>query len=572
MWQPDTEVTSCACGARFSLFVRRHHCRLCRKVYCDNCTLQRAFIPSFIQTVEETTKVRLCSTCFHACEETTRSEPLVRVMALLPVGVKTLGNLALNKTWWRANKTLLRVYRNLPLKMPFDRFSRLETCLLKTHLHRVGGHPSWDLQVVRALKCTPAPRTCTCAEIGCKTCPPRNIVFELLTTFPNTHLLRTPSVATWLGEKYMHMPAADIIMYMPWWLRRSLTPSAQRFLETYLLPRCSRRSVAYAFYFECKLYSDPVYASMATRMLEMHPDHKKDILRTETLVEYVNGLVRGERHIVDLPARVPYDPSLLVHSISEPKKLSSATAPSVVVFHTNNGVRRILVKNESMEKDRLVMVAAHLVETLCHTRCVQYPVFVTKNVGWVQMLDDAKTLHELRQGLSSHVFNEFATSKIRVVRRRFINSAIGACVLSYLLGVGDRHLENMVVSHGEIAHVDFSYLLGHDPKLSIDIRITTPMVLLMGGAESVDYAFFVKGVTDAFAKLRDHAGLWYALLTYLEGEFRLADIQRHVTEKLMSSLQDGEATMRIVDIVKHSSNTWRHSMSDLTHQIFQMDF
>ena len=34
---------------------------------------------------------------------------------------------------------------------------------------------------------------------------------------------------------------------------------------------------------------------------------------------------------------------------------------------------------------------------------------------------------------------------VRCVRNRFIRSAIGACILS-LLGVGDRHLQNMVVS------------------------------------------------------------------------------------------------------------------------------
>tara|TARA_B100000683_G_scaffold190956_1_gene184085 strand:- start:472 stop:864 length:393 start_codon:yes stop_codon:yes gene_type:complete len=130
----------------------------------------------------------------------------------------------------------------------------------------------------------------------------------------------------------------------------------------------------------------------------------------------------------------------------------------------------------------------------------------------------------------------------------------------------------MVVSNGEIAHIDFSYLLGHDPKLQMDIRITPPMVLMMGGEASEDYSRFVTNISSSFQKIRKHTGLWYALMTYLSSNFSLAEIQDHIQRKLMPGMKEAEATMRIVDIIKHNSNTWRHSVSDITHQIFQMDF
>ena len=44
------------------------------------------------------------------------------------------------------------------------------------------------------------------------------------------------------------------------------------------------------------------------------------------------------------------------------------------------------------------------------------------------------------------------------LRERFIKSVAAACVLSYVLGVGDRHLENMLVTDdGKLVHVDFFY-------------------------------------------------------------------------------------------------------------------
>ena len=75
-------------------------------------------IPSFIQTRSEHLDVRLCDTCMEKCTETNKSEPLVRVMALLPVDMSDICLLTLNKRWTHAVNTLLRVYRHIPRKMP----------------------------------------------------------------------------------------------------------------------------------------------------------------------------------------------------------------------------------------------------------------------------------------------------------------------------------------------------------------------------------------------------------------------------------------------------------------------
>ncbi|KAJ2725973.1 hypothetical protein GGI07_000901 [Coemansia sp. Benny D115] len=46
-WEPDNAAQSCrACSKRFSLFLRRHHCRRCGLLFCVSCSSKRALLAS----------------------------------------------------------------------------------------------------------------------------------------------------------------------------------------------------------------------------------------------------------------------------------------------------------------------------------------------------------------------------------------------------------------------------------------------------------------------------------------------------------------------------------------------
>lgn len=59
-WKADDAVSSCeSCGAVFSLFHRRHHCRCCGGIFCSTCTDQTFVIPTYPSLIAQ----RVCREC-----------------------------------------------------------------------------------------------------------------------------------------------------------------------------------------------------------------------------------------------------------------------------------------------------------------------------------------------------------------------------------------------------------------------------------------------------------------------------------------------------------------------------
>ncbi|ETV98668.1 hypothetical protein H310_08773 [Aphanomyces invadans] len=55
-WVPDSQRTACAaCTAKFHVFNRKHHCRVCGEVICGTCSRIMAFHSSH--------RLRVCVTC-----------------------------------------------------------------------------------------------------------------------------------------------------------------------------------------------------------------------------------------------------------------------------------------------------------------------------------------------------------------------------------------------------------------------------------------------------------------------------------------------------------------------------
>jgi hypothetical protein len=60
VWQPDAAAPVCSsCQSKFSFTKRRHHCRACGKIFCDECCREKAKLPHLGYSSRE----RVCLDC-----------------------------------------------------------------------------------------------------------------------------------------------------------------------------------------------------------------------------------------------------------------------------------------------------------------------------------------------------------------------------------------------------------------------------------------------------------------------------------------------------------------------------
>ena len=119
-------------------------------------------------------------------------------------------------------------------------------------------------------------------------------------------------------------------------------------------------------------------------------------------------------------------------------------------------------------------------------------------------------------------------------------------VLSYVLGIGDRHLNNvMITGDGRIFHIDFSFLFGSNPKPMSKYVVFTKDML----QATKDPEYFINQCVDKFLIIRCRIDEFMPLLYLIETRDKLADFFR---SQLFLDLSSEEAGIKFKERLKQS--------------------
>ena len=182
---------------------------------------------------------------------------------------------------------------------------------------------------------------------------------------------------------------------------------------------------------------------------------------------------------------------------------NSASRPFVLPIEATNGqMYHLLLKKDDLHIDELIIKCIKIAKYFLVNELgddyhlVTYNVLPINNIyGLIEIVPNAKTIYEITQTnttLLHYVMDQNPEETVNTIRTRFMKSCAVYCVLTYLFGIGDRHLNNiMMTSQGCLFHIDYSFILGSDPKpIAPHLRITDEMLDFLGGIESNYYHQF----------------------------------------------------------------------------------
>ena len=639
IWIPNDKIKKCfKCNIEFGLLTRKHHCRICGRIFCSNCSKwnvkKNEFIlstsppESFFKTLHESVfdknNLKTCLDCNKQVKITFHCKDLLTLFINLPLTIMDLLSLrSVNKKWMENINYIISIYRSIQYKLPREKYTIIEKDFLWTHRYEFKNHYTWITKcltsnndkgvekinsLIKYYNTSTKPIYC-CNNILCNSICKNNCNAEnILEMGFYIDLNKYKCIQEYMIELLRKKNEDFYRLLMPW-----LVELSKKYLKLgeMLAYQCAiNQELFYSFYFETKYYINTLNNEDNKNLKIMMdtinrcspPDFINDIRKTEELIKLVNLILQSSESkrknivtdwfIQNGEAKLPWHPhykciNIDVYNI---KQVDSSTRPYIIplkiVTHYNNVyTKNILVKNEDLRKDKLTMYISKWLSYICNSNMIltTYNILpYTENYGWIEIIENAITLYDIKykknMTLQNYIMDLNPKETIENLRNNFINTCVSSCVLCYILGVGDRHTENIIINkYGELVHIDFSYIMGEDPKnIEVEMKITPDMLNMLGGKNSKHFIKFKKLCSYVYKIIRKRSSLWYILLTFLA--FNKPEIypyydnykfiKKYVIKKLIPGEFDEEGSMQITEIVEKSSNSsMLEQLSDISHII-----
>lgn len=318
-----------------------------------------------------------------------------------------------------------------------------------------------------------------------------------------------------------------------------------------------------------------------------------------------SALLRQQLESVTLPDefQLPLSPHLFFRGLNVEKcrVMNSKKAPLFLeCLQARPGAPPVSVlykSGDDLRQDQLTLQLLRTMDRLWKTegldlRLSLYSVVSTGNErGMIQIVPDAETLARITAGRGGGKFSKavkvFDDKKLKrylqnsgyarkVTEQNFKCSCAGYCVATYVLGIGDRHADNIMLTRdGKLFHIDFGHFLGNfKSKMGIKrergpFLFSNAMATVLGPQDRPLFKEFEDLCGHAYNILRRNANLLITLFSLMLSSgmpelTRESDID-WVRDRLMLDATEEEAAERFRDLIQEALSTWTATLNDFAH-------
>ena len=297
---------------------------------------------------------------------------------------------------------------------------------------------------------------------------------------------------------------------------------------------------------------------------------------------------------------LPFNPKIKISNIDieNIKIFSSATQPIKYTFDITQDTQEynkdkeikskfefIFKTGDDLRQDQLIIQIISYMDELLKKSFQEYGfttykvMAMSKNNGIVEFIPKSKTIQDINNlgenPIKTYLEKNNNKTELNKKLENFRLSCVGYCVVTYILGIGDRHLENLMIKEdGKMFHIDFGFILGNDPKTyPPPFKICSQMIQAMGGKDSEKYKEFKKFCINAYWVLRDNARLIVNMF-YLMIDSGILQINNEDTlfklhDKFVPELSKSEAEVSFLGKLDDSVNALFPIIYDKVHSFMQ---
>lgn len=598
IWIKDESASKCFnCQVDFTLLNRKHHCRNCGNIFCNECTPYRKEIPITWNHQNEQGSVRLCKDCSDQVDLLEPLDKLIQVFSLMVPNLETLSIMAqVCHSWNNLSHYFLGKMRNIQYKPLNEDFTDLEKQILWTNKKYWIGHSHWILlflrsidynsyhyrtqqhqELLRFIMSLNQPPKYNCLNLMCtRNCCQQLLPYHAIILLD--HSCRKPvckELEQFLFTLLKKMTKEEISLYLPFLVHKLVYQKIDgpNSWGDFLIEQChSDTNLAVELYWNLtyrkKETRHSIYQYYLNKLLDIIPDSSvKQVNGSYAFVKTLEGIPKSNKGYdlyeiknyfrkINLDGMyLTFDTDFEITQVFVPKIniKHSATNPILVPLRCKSSEDEvnlnIIYKFEDVKKDYVILKAIKLMKYFLKTyenidlETVDYDVTPIDNqTGIIEIVPKCQTAYEIKKKFSiwNYIVENNPNETVETLRQKFVRSCATYCVVTYLLGVGDRHLDNiMITEDGKLFHIDYGFILGADPKplSQPKIRITQDMVDALGGFQGRHYQEFKILCNKIYQGLRGHLNLFIVLLSIL---CHSGQEYEQVVELLTSRFMPGE--------------------------------
>uniref|UniRef100_A0A8C1FP54 Phosphatidylinositol 4-phosphate 3-kinase C2 domain-containing subunit alpha n=1 Tax=Cyprinus carpio carpio TaxID=630221 RepID=A0A8C1FP54_CYPCA len=320
-------------------------------------------------------------------------------------------------------------------------------------------------------------------------------------------------------------------------------------------------------------------------------------------VVLLEGLERVQSFFQKNSCRLPITPSLVGKELNIKVSYRVLDTRVFEVFLNSLSVLTVIQVGEDLRQDMLALQMIRIMDRIwlqegLDLRIVNFKCISTgKDKGMVELVPSSETLRKIQ--VENGVTGSFkdkplaewlrkynpAEDEYEKASENFIYTCAGCCVATYILGICDRHNDNIMLrSTGHMFHIDFGKFLGHAQMIGSFKRDRAPFVLtsdmayVINGGERPTSRFqlFVDLCSQAYNLIRKHSNLFLNLLSLMtqSGLPELTGVQdlKYVYDALQPQTTDAEATIFFTRLIESSLGSVATKFNFFIHNLAQLRF